>query len=175
MRKLTVLLVLVAGMAHAEEADKKKAGGAVEKARAVVDASDKAFNDRDAAALIALLDKSYFGAGPTLSAKQDDLAAAKVDFERELARGGKLTRESITMHPDDAGNTVWYIADYTYVPKVGPGVLPVHRKVRQSGVVVKRGKDWKIAEWHTAFPMPDPPAPAAPPPAAPGAPAAPKK
>jgi hypothetical protein len=161
-------MLLVAAAAGAQE---KKSAAAVDKARAALDASDKAFNDHDLAAFLALLDKSYFAAGPTIGSRHEDLAAAKTDFEKEFARGGRITRDAITLRSDDDGDVVWFIADYTYVPKVGPGVLPVHRKVRESGVLIKRGKDWKIAMWHTAFPAPDmPPTPpaagATPPPAA---------
>jgi hypothetical protein len=163
MRNCIVLAVLlVAPVVLAQEAgDKKKAasggGAAIEKARTVVDAADKAYNAQDVPALLALLDKSYFGAGPTVMAKQDDLAAAKIEFERELQRAGTLKREGITLRGDEDGDTVWYIADYLYVPKVGPGVLPVRRKIRTSGIVVRRGKEWKIAMWHTQFPQQDPP------------------
>jgi hypothetical protein len=154
-------VLLVAAAASAEEAgekaEKKKPGSpSVEKARAVVDAADKAYNEQNVNALVALLDKSYFGAGPTVGAKQDSLEAARAEFTRELTHGGRLTRDAINLHGDDDGDTVWYIADYTYVPKVGPGVLPVRRKIRTSGVVIRRGKEWKIAEWHTTFPAPDP-------------------
>ena len=60
-----------------------------------------------------------------------------------------------TSKPDEDGNSAWYIADYTFIPKVPPGALPVHRKMRESGVLVRHGKEWKFAMTHMSVLQPD--------------------
>jgi hypothetical protein len=171
MRKLTLVAVLVvAGAAHAAESKKDKEKEAVAAATKIVDKHDAAYQTRNTEALIALLDKSFFGAGPTMSSHVNDLEAAKKAFGDEVPKTGRFVRNSITLHGCEAGDTVWYIADYLWSPKVGPGILAVRRTVRESGVIVKRGTEWKIAMLHSSLVEPDPtPAPPATPPPAPPA------
>jgi ketosteroid isomerase-like protein len=153
MRNVTFALVLlVAGTAAAEKEKGKDAAAA---AKAAVDKADEAFNAHDAKALAAMLDKSYFGEGPTVSSKFDSPEAMATHLEGLLAKGGRLTREGLTIKPDEDGNSAWYIADYVFVPKVPPGALPVHRKMRESGVLVKHGKEWKFAMTHMSIVQPD--------------------
>jgi ketosteroid isomerase-like protein len=175
MRKMTfVTLVLLALPAFAAEEEKgKRYGGseaAVAAVRLMLDKADEAFNHGDAKALIANFDKGFFFGGATLSTRQD-VEAAKADVEKMFANGptAKITRGDTTIHVDETGDSAWYIAEYVLVPKVGPGVLPVHRKMRESGVLVKHGKDWKFAMVHLSQVQPDPQKPAPPP--APAAPA----
>ena len=129
-----------------------------------LDKADEAFNKADAKALTAMLDKTYFGGGPNNSAKFDSPEAMGEHFAKILAHGGHITRNAVTIKADDDGNSVWYIAEYVFVPKVGPGVLPVRRPMRESGVLVRRGKDWKFAMLHMSQLQPDPPAEATAPP-----------
>ncbi|HWE29837.1 MAG TPA: hypothetical protein VHB97_17625, partial [Polyangia bacterium] len=68
---------------------------------------------------------------------------------------GHITRDGLTIKADEDGDSAWYIADYTFVPKVPPGALPVHRKMRESGMLVKRGKEWKFAMTHMSLVQPD--------------------
>ncbi len=153
MRNVTFAAVLlVAGVAFAQGTKGKDAAAA---AKAALDKADEAFNAHDAKALAAMLDKSFFGEGPTVSAKFDSPEAMATHLEGLLAKGGRLNREGLTIKADDDGDTAWYIADYVFVPKVGPGVLPVHRKMRESGVLVKHGKEWKFAMTHMSVVQPD--------------------
>jgi len=160
MRNVMVAAVLlVAGAAGAAEGTKGK--DAVAAATATIDKLDAAFNAGDAKAFVALIDKSYFGGGPTPSVKLD--YAGMVDHvTKMIAKGGRFIREEVTVHADDDGGAAWYIADYVFVPKVPPGALPVRRKMRESGVLVKHGKEWKLAMSHLSALQPDeqPPAPA---------------
>jgi len=161
MRNVTFALVLLAAGSAGAEAQKSK--DAAKAATAAVDKSDEAFNAHDAKALAAMLDKTYFGEGPTVSAKFDSPEAMSTHLEGMLAKGGRLTREGLTLKADDDGGSAWYVADYTFIPKVPPGALPVHRKLRESGVLVKRGKEWKFAMTHMSLVQPDENAPMAPP------------
>jgi hypothetical protein len=177
MRKMTfVTLMLLALPAVAAEEEKGKRGGgeaAVAAARLALDKADEAFNKGDARALVALFDKGFFYGGANISGRTNDAETAKSDMEKMFANGpiGKLTRGDTLVHVDETGDAAWYIAEYMFVPKVGPGVLPVHRKLRESGVLLKHGKDWKFAMVHQSQLQPDPvkpppapaPAPAAPP------------
>ncbi|MCA1663558.1 MAG: nuclear transport factor 2 family protein [Myxococcales bacterium] len=154
-------LVLLAGGTAGAEAQKAK--DAAVGARAALDKADEAWNAHDAKALAAMLDKTFFGSGPTVSAKFDTAEAMATHLEAMAAKGGRITRDALTIKPDEDGNSAWYIADYTFVPKVPPGALPVHRKLRESGVLVKRGKEWKIAMTHMSLVQQDESAPLAPP------------
>jgi ketosteroid isomerase-like protein len=162
MRNVTFALVLLAAGTAGAEKSKDAAAGA----KAALDKSDEAFNAHDAKALAAMLDKSYFGEGPTVSAKFDSPEAMTTHLEGMLAKGGHINREGLTVKPDEDGNSAWYIADYVFIPKVPPGALPVHRKMRESGVLVKHGKEWKFAMTHMSIVQPDetmgPPSTAAP-------------
>jgi ketosteroid isomerase-like protein len=159
MRNVTFALVLLAAGAAGAQKGKDAAAAA----KAALDKSDEAFNAHDAKALAAMLDKTYFGAGPTVSAKYDTPEAMSTMLEGMLAKGGHITREAVTIKPDEDGNSAWYVADYTFVPKVPPGALPVHRKMRESGVLVKHGKEWKFAMTHMSLVQLDEGAPMAPP------------
>jgi hypothetical protein len=161
MRNVTFALVLLAAGTAGAEAQKSK--DAAKAATAALDKSDEAFNAHDAKALSAMLDKTYFGAGPTVSAKYDSTEAMTTNLDALLAKGGHITRESLTLKADDDGGAAWYVADYTFIPKVPPGALPVHRKMRESGVLVKRGKEWKFAMTHMSLVQQDEGAPMAPP------------
>jgi ketosteroid isomerase-like protein len=153
MRNVTVAVVLlVAGAAFAQGTKGKDATAG---ATAAIDAADKAFNAHDAKALAAMIDKSFFGEGPTVSAKFDTAEAFDKHIEEMAAKGGRLIRDGLTVKPDEDGNSAWYIADYTFIPKVPPGALPVHRKMRESGVLVKHGKEWKFAMTHMSVVQPD--------------------
>ncbi len=161
MRNVTLVLVmLVAGAAGAQKGNAK---GAVAAATAVLDKADEAFNAHDAKALEAMLDKGWFGEGATVSAKFENPEAFKAHLEQMAAQGGHMTRDGLMIKADDDGDTAWYVADYTFIPKVPPGALPVHRKMRESGVLVRHGKDWKFALWHMSQVQLDPTPP--PPPA----------
>ena len=153
MRNVTFALVLLVGGVAGAEAQKGKDAAAG--AKAAIDKADEAFNAHDAKALAAMVDKSYFGEGPTVSAKFDSPEAFTKHIEEMAAKGGRLIREGLTIKPDEDGNSAWYIADYTFIPKVPPGALPVHRKMRESGVLVKHGKDWKFAMTHMSVVQPD--------------------
>ena len=161
MRNVTFALVLLAGGVAGAEAQKVK--DAAKAATAALDKSDELFNAHDAKGLAAMLDKSYFGEGPTVSAKFDSPEAMTTHLDALLAKGGHLTRDGVTLKADDDGGSAWYVADYTFVPKVPPGALPVHRKLRESGVLVKRGKEWKFAMTHMSLVQQDEGAPMAPP------------
>ncbi|HEY2749598.1 MAG TPA: nuclear transport factor 2 family protein [Polyangia bacterium] len=156
MRNVTcalVVLVAAAGIARGQkgkESGKEAPAGAM----AALDRSDAAFNAHDAKALIALFDKSYFGAGATVG-KKLDYDGVVAEITTMLAKGGRLVRDSVTMHGDEDGATAWYIADYTFVPQVPRGALPVHRKLRESGVLIKHGKEWRFAMTHLSMPQPD--------------------
>jgi ketosteroid isomerase-like protein len=175
MRKMTfvtlMLLALPAVAAEDEKGEHKHGGGeaAVAAARLALDKADEAVNKGDAKALIAMFDKTFFYGGATISGRTPDVQTASADVEKMFANGpiGRLTRGDTTIHVDETGDAAWYIAEYLLVPKVGPGVLPVRRKLRESGVLVKRGKDWKFAMVHQSQVQLDPPKPAppAPPPA----------
>jgi hypothetical protein len=162
-------------MATAARADKAKSDAACSAAKALLDKADAAFNAGDAKGLEALLDASFFGSGPYVSAGWPDLATAKAYLEKTLAQGGRLTRDQITLHGDDDGDTVWFVADYTFIPKVPPGVLPIHRKMRHAGTVVRRGPAWKFASVGISIVAPDPSPPPPTPPTAPPAAAKPSK
>jgi hypothetical protein len=154
MRNVTFALVLlVAGSAAAEHDKGSKDAAAA--AKAAIDKADELFNKGDAKALGALLDKSFFGEGPTVSAKFDSPEAMTTHLEAMLAKGGHLIRDGLTVKPDEDGGSAWYIADYTFVPKVPPGALPVRRKMRESGVLMKHGKEWKFAMTHMSIVQPD--------------------
>jgi ketosteroid isomerase-like protein len=159
MRNVTVAVVLlVAGTAGAQGT---KAKDAAASAKALVDKMDAAFNAKDLKSIEAALDKGFFGEGPTVSSTFADPAAFTKHLEQMFAGpGGRMTREAMTLKTDDDGGAAWYIADYTFIPKVPPGAMPVHRKMRESGVLVKRGKEWKVAMWHMSMVQPDPPPPA---------------
>jgi hypothetical protein len=167
MRNVTFALVLL--VAAAAQAEKDKAKDAAAAAKAALDKSDELFNAHDAKALGALLDKSYFGGGPEMSNKYDSPEAMTERMTVMLAKGGRITRNALVIKADDDGGAAWYIAEYTFIPKVGPGVLPMRRPMRESGVLVKRGKDWKFAMTHMSLVQPDttPPAPVPPSTAAP--------
>jgi ketosteroid isomerase-like protein len=143
-----------------------KAKGAVAAAQAVLDKVDAAFNAGDAKAMMAFFDKSYFGEGPTVSAKFD-YDGMLDHMTKMLAKGGRVTREGLTVRADDDGGAAWYIADYIFVPKVPPGALPVRRKMRESGVLVKKGKEWKVVMTHMSLVQLDEEMPVAPTTAAP--------
>ena len=164
MRNVTVVvafLVAAGGVAAAQKAKEAPAG-----AMATLDKSDAAFNAHDPKAMLALFDKSFFGAGATVSSKLDyDGVVAEINMA--LTKGGHITRESVTMRGDEDGSTAWYIADYTFVPKVPPGALPMRRKLRESGVLVKRGKEWRFVMTHMSMVQLDENAPPAPTVAAP--------
>jgi len=162
MRNVTFALVLLA--AGSAAAEKEKGGKDVAAAaKAAIDKADEAFNAGDAKALGAMLDKSYFGEGPTVSAKFDSAEAMTTHLEAQLAKGGHLIRDGLTVKPDEDGGSAWYIADYTFIPKVPPGALPVRSKMRESGVLMKRGKEWKFAMTHMSVVQPDENAPMGPP------------
>jgi ketosteroid isomerase-like protein len=157
MRNVTFALVLLVGGVASAQGKGKGAGGeaaAEAAAKATIDKADAAFNTGDAKALIALVDKSYFGEGPTVSAKLDyDQFADHIT--KMLAKGGHLTRDGLTVKADEDGGAAWYIADYTFVPKVPRGALPVRRKMRESGALVKKGRDWKFVMTHMSMVQPD--------------------
>ncbi|HEX8954246.1 MAG TPA: nuclear transport factor 2 family protein [Polyangia bacterium] len=153
-------MILVAGAAGAQGTKGKAAADA---AKAAVDKSDEAFNAHDAKALAAMLDKTYFGEGPTVSAKFDTPEGMATHLEEIAAKGGRLVREGLTIKADDDGDAAWYIADYVFIPKVPPGALPVRRKMRESGVLVKRGKEWKFGMTHMSLVQQDEHAPMGPP------------
>ena len=155
MRNVTFAVALLVAGAAGAQGSKGKGGAAEAAARAAIDKADEAFNAHDAKALGAMLDKSYFGEGPTVSAKFDTPEAMSTHLEGLLAKGGRLTREGLTVKPDEDGNSAWFIADYVFIPKVPPGALPVHRKMRESGVLVKHGKEWKFAMTHMSVVQPD--------------------
>jgi hypothetical protein len=154
MRNVTFACVLlVAGVASAQGSKSKSAA---EAAKATIDKADELFNAQNTKGLAALFDKSYFGAGAAVSDKYDSPEAVTSMLEQMLTKGGgHLNREGLTIKADDDGDTAWYIADYVFIPKVGPGMLPVHRKLRESGVLVRRGKEWKYAMTHTSVVQPD--------------------
>ena len=172
MRKLTFVTMMLAALpALAQDSDKpaKKGGGgeaAVAAARLALDKADEALNRGDGKAVAAMFDKGFFYGGATMSAREMTADEAKAMIEKQFAGApiGKLTRGETTIHVDDTGDAAWYIAEYVFVPKVGPGVLPVHRKLRESGVLLKRGKEWKFAMVHQSQVQPDPPKPMTPPP-----------
>ena len=162
MRNVTFALVLLAAGSAAAEHEKGSKDAAAA-AKAAIDKADELFNKGDAKGLGAMLDKSYFGEGPTVSAKFDSPEAMTTHLEGMLAKGGHLIRDGLTIKPDEDGGSAWYIADYTFIPKVPPGALPVRRKMRESGVLVKRGKEWKFAMTHMSMVQPDADAPPMPP------------
>lgn len=153
MRIVTLaLVVLVAGAA---QADKDRSKDAAAEAKAAIDKADQAFNAHDAKALGAMLDKSFFGEGPTLSAKYDSPEAMVTMLTEMLAKGGRLLREGLTIKADESGDAAWFIADYLFVPKVPPGALPMRRPMRESGVLIKKGREWKFAVTHMSMVQPD--------------------
>ncbi len=158
MRNVTLALVLLVAGATGARAQKGKDAAAAG-AKAALDKSDEAFNAHDAKALGAMLDKGYFGEGPTVSAKFETPEAMMEHLTQMLAKGGHITRQAVTIKADDDGRAAWYVADYIFVPKVPPGALPVHRKMRESGVLVKRGKEWKFAMTHMSLVQQDDTAP----------------
>ena len=151
--------LLVAGNAFAQAKAKDAAAGA----KAAIDKADELFNAHDAKGLGAMIDDSFFGEGPFVSAKFPDAASFRTHIEKMLAEGGRMTRDGLTIKPDPDGNSAWYIADYTFVPKVPPGALPIHRKIRESGALVRHGKEWKFAMIHVSYVQLDPPPPPPPP------------
>src|SRR5207253_6484903 len=96
MRNLIMAaVILVAGPALAEKpAAKGEAAAAA--AKATLDKSDAAFNSGDAKALSAMLDSTFFGAGPFISARWPDVATAKVEIEKMVTAGGRMTRDALT-------------------------------------------------------------------------------
>jgi hypothetical protein len=172
MRKLTfvtVMLFALPAVAQDEKPAKKGGGGeaAVAAVRLQLDKADEALNKGDGKALAAMFDKSFFYAGATVSAKDATAEEAKANIEKQFPGTpiGRFTRGDTTIHVDETGDAAWYIAEYLFVPKVGPGVLPVHRKLRESGVLLKHGKEWKFAMVHQSQVQPDPMKPVPPPPA----------
>jgi hypothetical protein len=165
MRALLVATAIFA--AFSAYAEKDKPEDAAEAAKIALGRADEAFNTHDAKAFLTLFDKDLVAWGPTVTAKYEGLPSWKEHIEKMLADGGRITRSATVAKSDADGNTVWYVADYTFVPKVPPGALPVRRPMRESGVLVRRGKDWKFAFVHLSFVQPDPPAkpPTPPPPA----------
>jgi ketosteroid isomerase-like protein len=164
MRNVTfavAVLVAAGGAARAQKSKEAPAG-----AMAALDKSDAAFNAHDTKAMTALYDKSFFGAGATVG-KKLDYEGIVAEIKNMLTRGGRIVRESVTMRGDEDGDTAWYIADYTFVPQVPRGALPMRRKLRESGVLVKRGKEWKLVMTHMSMLQPDEDAPPTPTTAAP--------
>jgi Domain of unknown function (DUF4440) len=163
MRNVTFAVVLMASaVAGAQGQNPGKAKEAAVAAKATIDKIDEAFNAHDAKTIGTMLDKSFFAEGPNVSAKYDLPEAFRTHLEQMTAQGGRITRDGMTLKTDDDGGAAWYIADYTFVPKVPPGALPVRRKMRESGVLVRRGKEWKVAMWHMSAVQPDPETPPAP-------------
>ncbi|MDB4970313.1 MAG: SnoaL-like domain [Myxococcales bacterium] len=163
MRNLTfALAILVAGAAHADKGESNKGGDkskdAAASAKATLDKFDEAWNAHDAKATASFLDKSFFGAGPYVSAKIGDADAARTQLEKDAASGARIVRNAIVIKADDSGDTAWYIGDYMFSPKVPPGALPVRRPMRVTGTMVRRGKDWKLSMSNISAVQPDPPA-----------------
>ena len=173
MRNVTFALAfLVAGAAYADKTETSaeakseaksaayksgdKAKDAAAAAKAALDKFDEAWNAHDAKAAQAFLDKSFFGVGPSASAKMVDLEAGKVQLEKDAASGGRTTRTGIVIKADDSGDTAWFIGDYMFSPKVPPGALPVRRPMRVTGVMVHRGKDWKLSMVNISSVAPEP-------------------
>jgi len=152
MRNVTFAVVMLVAVGAGAQKGKDATAGA----RAAIDKADEAFNAHDAKALGAMLDKTFFSEGPTVSAKFDTAEAMKTHLEQMAAAGGRMTRDGLTVKAEEDGDTAWYVADYTFIPKVPPGAMPVHRKMREAGVLVKRGKEWKFAMWHMSAVQPDP-------------------
>jgi ketosteroid isomerase-like protein len=168
MRNVTFALAfLVAGAAFADKGEGKgegskggdKAKDAAAAAKATLDKFDEAWNAHDAKAAAAFLDKSFFGAGPFASAKMTDIEAGKAQLEKDAASGARIMRNGIVIKADESGDTAWFIGDYMFSPKVPPGALPVRRPMRVTGVLVHRGKDWKISMVNMSSVTPDPPPP----------------
>jgi ketosteroid isomerase-like protein len=158
MRTVTfVMALVVAGTAWAKPG---KGGGhdATAAATAALDKFEAAWNAHDAKAACAFLDKGFFGAGSTVSSKQPDVEAGRAQLEKDAAAGGRITRDALTIKGDESGDTAWWIGDYTFVPKVPPGALPVRRKMRASGVLVRHAGNWTIAMMHISAVQPDVPA-----------------
>lgn len=129
----------------------------LKQARQVIDKSDAAFNAHDGRAMAALLDDSFFGAGPTVSGRHTELAEAKQHFEHVFSSStGTVTRERLTLKGDDSGDVVWYLAEYTVTTRPPPGAMPTKRLLRESGVLVKRGGAWRFALLHATRPERDP-------------------
>ena len=173
MRNVTFALAfLVAGAAFADKPEGKaeakaesykggdKAKEAAASAKAALDKFDEAWNAHDAKTTAAFLDKSFVGFGPFASAKMVDIDAGKAQLEKDAASGARMVRNSLVIKADDDGGTAWYIGDYMFSPKVPPGALPVRRPMRVSGVMVHRGKDWKLSMVNISSVQPDPPPPA---------------
>ena len=146
MRIVTIaglLLVTAAGAAQAQKGTRAEA--AVAAAEKAIDKMDAAYNAHDGKTLAAMLDKGYIGAGPFVGTKVEGYEASKAHLESEMAAGGRIQRQALTVKADDDGDTAWYIADYLYIPKVPPGALPMRKPMREAGVLVRRGKEWKLA------------------------------
>src|SRR4051812_10471439 len=155
MRNVTIMLVvLAAGGAWAESTKGKDSAAS---ARAFIDKADAAFNAHDAKAMVAMLDKTVFAAGALTSQKWDGADAYKAHLEQIVEQGGRVSRDALTIKTDESGDGAWYIAEYTFIPKVPPGALPVHRKLREAGVLVRRGTEWKLAMSLLSMVHPDPP------------------
>jgi hypothetical protein len=168
MRNVTFALAfLVAGAAFADKTEGKgeaskggdKAKDAAAAAKAALDKFDEAWNAHDAKAAQAFLDKSFFGVGPFASAKMPDIDAGKAQLEKDAASGARMVRNGLVIKADDSGDTAWYIGDYMFSPKVPPGALAIRRPTRVTGVMVHRGKDWKISMVNISSVQPDPPPP----------------
>lgn len=175
MRNVTiaaVILVAAAGAQAQEQAAKPEKApkaehargghGAAAEAQKALDKMDELYNAHDAKGLIAMLDKNVVGGGPYLGSKLEDYESMKTTIEQMAAAGGHLARQNVVFKVDEDGDTAWYVADYLMIPKVPPGALPVRRPMRESGVLVRHGREWRLAGWQLASLVPAPPAPAAP-------------
>ena len=169
MRTVTIAVVLLAVASASAETPAGKDAGA--SAKAALAKLDEAYNAHDAKAFEAMLDPGFVMAGPYISSQPEDVDAAKADLEKQLAGGRRMTRESTNLKTDHDGDTAWFVSESIFVPKVPPGALPVRRHMHQTGVLVRHGKDWKLALLSMSILQLDPPAPVAPP----GSPTAPTK
>jgi ketosteroid isomerase-like protein len=161
MRNVTIALVLfVAAGAQAQKGSKARAGGATAEAQKAIDKMDELYNAHDAKGMVAMLDKDVIGGGPYLGSKLENYESMKTMIEQATAAGGRIERQNVEVRAEPDGDTAWYIADYVMIPKVGPGMLPVRRPVRETGVLVRHGKEWKLASWGLAVLAQAPPPPA---------------
>jgi ketosteroid isomerase-like protein len=158
--------IVLFGLVMATPAMAEKTAAAIAAATAVIDKTDAAYNAKDAEAMVALLDPSFIAEGPRLSNQVEDFETHKKSLAERLPKAGRITRDAITLRADESGDVVWYIADYTVIMPAAPGQMPMQRKLRESGVVIKRGKgakaQWKIGMWHASLPQPDPASSASP-------------
>ena len=145
MNKLTTALVLLLsssvlaeGKGHGKAKGHDK--GHEEEATKTLTQAEEAINKHDAAAFRALLDDSYLGASVGPGDVFESADAMKTHMEKIVDDGGTLAREKLWMKTDKSGDAAWYIADYAFTPK---GAAP--HKLRASGVLVRHGKEWKLA------------------------------